>query len=145
MKKSKGHMKLSTLKASPVAVLNVEIIRELERPEKRQLEKSEKRSKYGNSKTVVDGIEFDSVKEAARYKDLKLLLKAGEIAFLKMQQPYELNPGGTHSLKYLSDFEYTVSATGEKVVEDVKGFRTREYLKKRRLMKKVHGIIITEV
>lgn len=133
-------MTLKELKESPVARANTEIIQEIEGSEK-----SKKPSKHGNSKTVVDDIEFDSIKEANRYQELKLLLKAGEIAFLKMQQEYELNPGGTHSLKYVSDFEYLISATGEKIVEDVKGFRTREYKKKRRLMKKVHGIVIKEV
>jgi hypothetical protein len=73
------------------------------------------------------------------------LLKAGEIGLLKRQVEYELNPGGTHSLKYYSDFEYIITATGDHIVEDVKGFRTREYLKKRRLMKKVHGIDIIEL
>lgn len=142
-KKSKGHITLKELKESTVAGLNAEVIRELE--EEANPQEKKKPSKYGNEKTVVDEIQFDSVKEANRYKDLKLLLKAGEIAFLKMQQPYELNPGGSHSLKYVADFEYLISATGEKVVEDVKGFHTREYLKKRRLMKKVYGIKITEI
>lgn len=133
-------MTLKELKDSPAARVNTEIIQEIEGSEK-----SKKPSKYGNRKTVVDDIVFDSTKEANRYQELKMLLKVGEIAFLKMQQEYELNPGGSHSLKYVSDFEYLISATGEKIVEDVKGFRTREYKKKRRLMKKVHGIKIKEV
>jgi hypothetical protein len=108
-------------------------------------EKPKKKSKYGNEKHMVDGIEFDSKLEAARYGVLKLMLKAGIIGLLELQVPYELNPGGTHSLKYIADFVYIIRATGEKVVEDAKGHRTREYLKKRRLMKKVHGIIIKEV
>ncbi len=107
--------------------------------------KEKKRSKYGNEKHEVDGIEFDSIKEAHRYGELKLMLKAGIIGLLELQVPYELNPGGTHSLKYIADFTYIIRATGEKVVEDAKGHRTREYIKKRRLMKKVHGIIIKEV
>jgi hypothetical protein len=105
----------------------------------------QKLSKYSNKKTIVDDIVFDSRREASRFTELKLLLKAGEIGFLELQVEYELNPGGTHSLKYISDFEYVVSKTGEKVVEDVKGFKTREYKRKRRLMKKVHGITIKEV
>lgn len=121
-------MTLRELKDSPAAIVNADVIRQIEGSEK-----SKKPAKYGNSKTEVDGIVFDSIKEANRYQELKL------------QQEYELNPGGTHSLKYVSDFEYLISATGEKVVEDVKGFRTREYKKKRRLMKKVHGIVIKEV
>ena len=108
-------------------------------------EQSKKRSKYGNNKKEVDGIVFDSEKEAKRYGELKLMLKAGIIGLLELQVPYELNPGGTHSLKYIADFVYIIHATGEKVVEDAKGHRTREYLKKRRLMKKVHNITIKEV
>lgn len=104
-----------------------------------------KQLKYRNKKTEVDGITFDSAKEANRYKELKLLLKAGEIGLLELQVPFELNPGGTHSLKYVADFVYVISKTGERIVEDVKGMRTREYKKKRRLMLKVHGIKINEV
>ena len=49
-------------------------------------------SKYGNRKVTVDGISFDSVREARRYKELKLLLLAGEIIGLQMQVPFELVP-----------------------------------------------------
>jgi len=103
-----------------------------------------KKSKYGNNKKEVDGITFDSEKEANRYKDLKILLKAGEIGLLELQVPFELNPGGTYSLKYYADFIYLDSRTGEKVVEDVKGFRNKTYSQKRKLMKKVHEIDIKE-
>lgn len=106
---------------------------------------AKKKSKYGASKKEVDGIVFASEKEAKRYQALKLLQKAGVIGLLELQVPYELNPGGTHSFRYIADFVYVISQTGEKVVEDAKGFRTREYRKKRRLMKAVHGISIKEV
>lgn len=104
-----------------------------------------KKAKYRNNKVVVDGIEFDSEKEAARYGVLKLRLKAGDIGMLQLQVPYELNPGGTHSLEYIADFVYIETETGKTIVEDVKGYRTKEYKKKRRLMKKVHKIIIKEI
>jgi len=135
----KASISLSQLKTSKVADINRQLFEELERLSKK------KRSKYGNTKTEVDGEVFDSIKEAEHYKTLLLRQKAGEIGLIKRQVEYELNPGGTHSLKYLADFEYYVRATGEKITEDVKGFRTREYKKKRRLMKKVHGIIIKEI
>jgi hypothetical protein len=102
-------------------------------------------SKYGNEKTEVGGILFDSRREAKRYKELLILLKAGVIGLLERQISYELNEGGTHSLKYVADFRYILCATGETVVEDSKGYKTREYLKKKRLMKKIHNITITEV
>jgi len=104
-----------------------------------------KKSKYGNRKKEVDGIIFDSEKEAKRYGELKLLLKAGKIGMLRFQVPYELNAGGSHSLVYLADFVYMDAVTGLEIVEDVKGFRTATYKKKKRLMKKVWGIIIKEV
>jgi hypothetical protein len=103
-----------------------------------------KKNKYRNTKTEVDGIKFDSKKEANRYKELKLLLKAGHIGLFQRQVRYELNEGGTHSLAYIADFVYFDVATGKTIVEDTKGYRTKEYLKKKRLMQKLHGIIIFE-
>lgn len=107
--------------------------------------KDPKRNKFNASKTEIDGIVFDSKKEAKRYKELQLLLKAGVIGLLQLQVPYELNEGGSHSLKYVADFVYIRTDTGEKVVEDTKGFRTTIYKKKRKLMKKIHGIEIREL
>ena len=107
--------------------------------------KEKKKSIYGNEMTEVDGINFHSKKEARRYGELKQMLKVGAIGMLQRQVSYELNPGGTHSYKYIADFVYIDQVTGEKIVEDVKGYRKKEYLKKRRLMKQVHNIEIKEV
>jgi hypothetical protein len=104
-----------------------------------------KKPKYRNKKTEVDGIVFDSAKEAKRYQELKILLKAGEIGFLELQVPFELNQGGTHSMKYVADFVYIDAKSGTKIVEDVKGYRTKEYRKKKKLMKNLHRIIIKEI
>lgn len=128
---------LETIKRSPCAHLNQHLFTDTGK-------KVKKRSKYNNKKHIVDDIEFDSVKEAKRYSELKLLLKAGMIGLLELQVPFELNEGGSHSLKYIADFVYLDAKTGEKIVEDCKGFKTKEYLKKRRLMKKVYGITIKE-
>lgn len=103
-----------------------------------------KKSKYGNKKTEVEGIVFDSQREANRYKQLKLMQKAGLIGLLELQIPFELNSGGTHSLRYIADFVYVDSRTGEKTVEDCKGMKTAVYLKKKRLMWKVYKIKIKE-
>lgn len=127
---------IEDLKKSPCAVLNPHLFTPAEKPKKK--------SKYGNSKTMVDDIQFDSIKEANRYKELKMLRKAGLIGQLELQVPYELNPGGTHSLRYIADFVYIDALTGQTIVEDVKGMRTTIYKKKKRLMLKVHGIIIIE-
>ena len=105
----------------------------------------EKRHKYGAQKTEVDGIIFPSAKEAGRYTRLKLLEGAGLITDLQLQVEFELNEGGTHSLKYIADFVYIDVMTSAKVVEDAKGYHTKEYRKKRRLMRKVYGIIIKDV
>lgn len=87
---------------------------------------------------------FDSTKEANRYRELLILLKAGEIGHLELQVPYELNEGGNYSYKYVADFVYLDARTGQKIVEDTKGHRTREYLKKRRLMKKIYNVDVFE-
>jgi hypothetical protein len=104
-----------------------------------------KKSKYGNKGVEIDGIYFRSAKEAKRYGILKLRLKSGEIGLLQTQVPYELNEGGTHSLKYYADFVYIETATGETVVEDTKGCKTKLYKKKKKLMKKIYNIEIKEV
>ena len=106
---------------------------------------NEKRHKYGAQKTEVDGITFPSAREAGRYSRLKLLEEVGLITDLQLQVEFELNKGGTHSLKYIADFVYIDVMTSAKVVEDAKGYHTKEYRKKRRLMRKVYGIIIKEV
>ena len=120
------------------------------------------KSKYKAHKTEIDGIEFDSKKEARRYTELKLLERAGEISNLQMQVKFVLIPaqrepdtvgarGGIHKGKliehecsYIADFTY-LDEKGEQVVEDTKGFRTPEYKIKRKLMLYVHGIRIKEV
>jgi hypothetical protein len=118
-------------------------------------------TKYKAKKTVLDGITFDSKKEADRYTELKFLLKSGEIQDLQMQVEYELLPnqygpdivtprGKTkrgplleRAVKYKADFVYTEN--GVTVVEDVKGFRTKEYIIKRKLLLWRYGIQIKEV
>ena len=102
-------------------------------------------SKYKNVKTIIDGIAFDSKKEAARYGELMLLAKAGAIQDLRLQVPFELIPkqAGERAVKYIADFVYTEN--GETVVEDVKGVRTDVYRLKKKLMLKVHGLRIKEV
>jgi hypothetical protein len=102
------------------------------------------KSKYGNKKTEVDGIVFMSQREAGRYIALRYLKNAGKIKDLKLQVEYELNDGGTHSLKYIADFQYYDIETGKVIVEDSKGYKTPVYKKKKRLMLKVHGIEIVE-
>ena len=102
-------------------------------------------SKYKNVKTTIDGITFDSKKEATRYAELKLLARSGLIQNLRLQVPFELIPkqDGERAVKYITDFVYTEN--GETVVEDVKGIKTDVYKIKKKLMLKVHGLRIKEV
>lgn len=102
-----------------------------------------KKSKYRNEIVEFDGIKFRSIKERNRYVELRMLHTAGKIADLRLQVPYELNPGGTHSLKYYADFVYL--RDGLEVVEDAKGYRTKLYRKKFKLMEQVYNIKIHEV
>ena len=98
------------------------------------------RGKYGSRKTKVDGITFASAKEARRYGELKLLQREGQISELKLQVRFKL----VQTVTYVADFEYYDRLKGAKVVEDVKGFLTPIYRRKRKLMKEQHGIEILE-
>jgi hypothetical protein len=107
-----------------------------------------KKAKYGNKKVEVDGEMFDSQKEAKRWGELKLLLKAGEIGMLRRQVVYELKVKDKRLCKYVADFVYLDSKTGETVVEDVKSSYTRKlpvYRLKKKLMKELLNIEIKEV
>ena len=102
--------------------------------------------KYNNMKIRVDGRLFDSKAEAARWQELQLLERAGEITELERQVEYELIPKqkGERAVKYIADFRY-VDHDGKTVVEDTKGVRTPVYILKRKLMLRVHGIRVREV
>lgn len=113
------------------------------------------RGKYGNRKTVVDGIAWASAKQAKRYGELKLLLKADRIRNLRWEVTYPLVVNGVLVCNYRADFVYEefkrteLSPARERqvwafVVEDVKGVRTKDYIIKRKLMKAVHRIEIME-
>lgn len=102
-------------------------------------------TKYGARKTVVDGITFDSKREARRYVELRLLQRAGEISELELQKRYELIPkqGKERPVYYTADFVYK-DKNGETVVEDAKGCRTRDYIIRRKLMLWRYGIKVRE-
>lgn len=126
--------------------------------------------KYGNKKVFVDGILFDSKKEARRYCELKMLQSAGEISDLQTQREFELIPAqyeyyprygkngnrlkdGKRCLEqkcvYKADFAYIKD--GKVVVEDVKGYRDpasagyAKFIIKRKLMLWRFGITVIEV
>lgn len=126
--------------------------------------------KYKNRKIIVDGIKFDSKKEAERYKELKILERAGIIQKLQRQVKYVLIPAQyepsdevyvkgkdkgkqkkgrliERECAYYADFVYTEN--GKTVVEDVKGYRDGQaynlFTIKRKLMLYVHNIKIKEM
>ena len=107
-------------------------------------------SKFHAKKTTVDGIVFDSKREAARYQELKLMERAGAIRDLKRQVRYELIPAfdvdGKHyrPTAYIADFVYTDAKTGKEIVEDTKGVRTGVYKIKAKLFAYQYGVSILE-
>lgn len=107
--------------------------------------------KYGNRKAEVNGISFDSVKEANRYRELLLLERAGTIQNLELQRKFVLTPSQRgadgkvieRECSYIADFCY--KENGVQIVEDTKGFRTKDYIIKRKLMLWIYNIKITEI
>ena len=125
-----------------------------------------RRRKYGNPKVTVDGIQFDSKREAARYQELRILERAGVISFLQRQAKFQLIPNQyapsdetytkgprkgqrkpgkllEHECSYIADFCYI--RNGETGVEDAKGYRTEVYKIKKKLMLERYRIQIREV
>lgn len=108
-------------------------------------------SKYGNQQTAAsNGKVFASKRECRRYEELRLLYRMGKITEPECQVRYELipNQGGERGVTYIADFVYRelpAEPPGSLHVEDAKGFTTKEYIIKRKLMKWVHGITIEEV
>jgi hypothetical protein len=100
-------------------------------------------SKYFNKKVEIDGIRFDSKKEAMVYVKLKTLLGAGELTSLNRQVSFSFVHNGIKICTYRADFE-TIDKNGVRHLIDAKGFRTREYLIKKKLMKAFYGIDIEE-
>ena len=121
-------------------------------------------NKYYNKKCEINGIVFDSRKEARRYQELLLLQRAGVIKNLQRQVKYVLIPAQYESFErygkngqeltpgkklierecaYVADFVYVED--GKTVIEDTKGMKTKDYIIKRKLMLYTHGIRIREV
>ena len=94
--------------------------------------------KYGNKKVTIDGFNFDSKGEGNRYCELKLLLRANAISDLELQSTIELQPKfkaqgkAERAINYIADFVYTEN--GKTIIEDFKGFATKDYLLKRKML-----------
>ena len=112
-------------------------------------------NKYHAQMCTVDGIRFDSKKEARRYGELKILEAAGEIAALELQPEFpitvvELWRDEARQVacgRFRADFRYVETATGEVVIEDAKSepTRTTAYRLRKRLVEAIHGVTIREV
>lgn len=114
--------------------------------------RSPKRNKYGAKKQIVDGITFDSKREAQVYGELKLREKAGEIRALDVHPQYNLAVNGEPIAKYKPDFRFLdlqVSVWGRRLrVIDVKSPPTakkRDFVLIRKLMKAIHDIDVEVV
>lgn len=135
--------------------------------------KLRKRHKFNAVPTVVDGIRFDSKREAQRFRELRLLEKVGMIRGLVLQPTYPLEVLGAESRPiglYRADFEYEerivlghtdfvgdydatsgaatnpgVNIKWQRVIEDAKGFRTPLYRWKKKHVELQYGITIREI
>lgn len=101
-----------------------------------------KKNKYNAVKTVIDGVKFDSKKEALRYRVLKLQVHAGIISDLKLQPEFVLQDSfrvknnTIRAIKYRADFKY-INSEGIDTIEDVKGKKTAVYqIKKKMFLKR---------
>lgn len=105
-------------------------------------------NKYRNIPTMIDGLAFDSKKEAARYQELKLLQHAGEIGAILLQPVFPIKVNDVFICSYYADFSYPVLASGAVIYEDVKSEITRKdkaYRIKKKLVEAIYGVTITEV
>lgn len=110
-------------------------------------------NKYSAQKVSLNGQTFDSKKEFERWCELSLLQRGKAITDLRRQVKFELLPAQKdadgkvieRAVNYVADFTYVEKRTGEFIVEDTKGVKTKEYILKRKMMLYFHGIQIREV
>ena len=99
-------------------------------------------------KKLVNGLMFDSTKEARRYQDLELMQKAGQITDLRRQVPYPIYIKGKLICEWRADFVYKEEAQGGQTyfirVEDVKGWKTDIYKLKKKMVEAEYGFQILE-
>lgn len=95
--------------------------------------------KYGNKITEVNGIAFDSKKEAAYYEDLLWRQRTGAVKSIELQPKFVLQPGYKRDGKkirpiiYRADFKVT-EADGHIYYVDTKGMKTPVYLLKKKML-----------
>ena len=108
------------------------------------MQKMARRNKYNAKKIKIDGHTFDSKREAERYCELKLFLRAGEIRnlvlqprFLLQDEFFDKNEVKHKKIEYVADFFY-IDKEGRNVVEDVKGVLTDVYKIKKKMFLKIY-------
>lgn len=104
----------------------------------------EELNKYHARKITLDNVTFDSKREAARYRELCLLERAGAIRELELQPRFDLIINGKKIGFYKADFKY-VDADGCQHIEDAKGYANALYRLKKKLVQACHNITIEEV
>jgi hypothetical protein len=108
-------------------------------------------NKYHSKLVEFDGYKFDSLAELGRYQNLRTMENNGDISNLVvhprfiLQEPFTYNHVRERAIAYEADFSY-YEKDGKKIVEDVKGFKTKEYLLKRKLfLYKYPGVNFVEI
>lgn len=97
---------------------------------------------------TIDGITFDSIKEARRYAELKMLERAGQIHNLQLQPAFATQIDGKHFCTYTADFSYFCDQRRCLVVEDVKSTGTAKgdaYRLRKKAAQLFHKITVYEV
>ena len=103
-----------------------------------------KKPRVKNTKRkMVNGIEFDSTREARAWQDLCLQQQAGQITGLRRQVEFPIAINGKQVCSYWADFVF--QRGGKQVVADAKGFRTEIYRLKRKLMLAAYNVEIEEL
>ena len=123
--------------------LDDDTIRRLVREGKLPADALPTRRKYGNDPRTVDGIRFDSAREARRWCELQALERAGEIRDLRRQVEYPVEVNGRRICYYVADFVYRTPKGV--TVEDAKGHPTPVYRLKKKLVEALYGFEIREV
>ena len=114
--------------------------------------KAPRAHKYGSRRVLFRGRLFDSQKEANRYAHHLLRQRAGEVALIMCQVPFQisdtiLGPDGkvaARGERWVADFVIQLTAGGYEV-EDCKGFRTASFIRKKRRVEAIYGFKIQEV
>lgn len=106
-------------------------------------------NKYRNKKVTYFGNTFDSLKEGARFLELRQMLKEKKIVRLVLQKEFEVIPENwkNRATCYIADFVYEMP-DGKVIVEDVKGWKKgpayEVFTIKKKLMYHVLGIDVIE-